>query len=183
MKWNEHRNNLEQAKEHAYIALDYFKKTNNKAQIGKALINVAHFEYLFGNYSVSASLLSDAVKLLEIFESILIIAVKEYAKSLVQLGAYEDVIRLVDEYSPLAKEYPDYWGKLQMMYTTATDNPSHAEKVLYDPTVSKNVRYLACKSLMEFYYLKGDYESSMRYYEKSRMISNTKSEYLNEGGF
>ena len=100
-----------------------------------------------------------------------------------QLREYQAVVDLVEEYSSLAKEYPNYWGKLQIMYARATENPSFADAVIDNSNVSLYVRYLACKTLMEFYTLKRDFESVVRYYEKSRIYSNTKSEYLNEGGF
>ena len=183
MKVHEERGNLELAKQHAYLSLELFEKTRNDKQIGRALINIAHYEYLSKNYKKSASLLSKAIETVKQSDHALIHAVKEYAKSLIQLREYETVIRLVDQYAHLSKDFPEYWAKLQIVYTTATGDPIYAEMVKNDATLSINVRYLACKCLMELYYLKGDAESALRYYEHSRIFSNTKCEYLIEGVF
>src|SRR3569833_2307798 len=183
MKVHEERGNLELAKQHAYLSLELFEKTRNDKQIGRALINIAHYEYLSKNYKKSASLLSKAIETVKQSDHALIHAVKEYAKSLIQLREYETVIRLVDLYDHLSKDFHEYWAKLQIVYTTATGDPIYAEMVKNDATLSINVRYLACKCLMELYYLKGDAESALRYYEHSRIFSNTKCEYLIEGVF
>ncbi|MBL0388319.1 helix-turn-helix transcriptional regulator [Tumebacillus sp. ITR2] len=179
----EERGKLERAKEHAYRSYEYLKQTGSQEQIGHALINMAHCEYRLGKYQISAKLLSEAMSALADYENILILAVKEYVKSLMQLRDYSAVTQLVEKYSTVAKSYPEYWARLQIMNARATGNPALAEAVTNEASVSLRVRYFACKSLMEFYTLHGDFESAARYYEKSRIYSNQKSEYLNEGGF
>ncbi|ARU61820.1 hypothetical protein CBW65_12855 [Tumebacillus avium] len=183
MKMYEDRGELKMAKEIAYRSLELFEKTNDEKQIGHALINVAHYEYVLGNYNSSAEVLLSAINTVQPFEGILIIAVKEYVKSLMQLRDYQAVKKVIDEYESLAQEYPEYWGRLQIMKTVVCDNSSFAEAVFKDTSLSVNLRYFACKALMEYYYLKGDWESAIRYYEKSRMIAGTKSEFLNEEEF
>ncbi|ARU62307.1 hypothetical protein CBW65_15890 [Tumebacillus avium] len=183
MIMNEDRGELEQAKKLAYRSLELFEQTNDNKQVGRALINVAHYEYILGNYKTSARLLGSAINLVKPFEGILIIAVKEYVKSLLQLRDYHSALKVLNEYDPLAQEYPEYWGRLQIMKTVAKDDPSFAESVVNNTNLSVNLRYFACKSLMEFYYLKDDGDNAIRYYEKSRMLTGTKSEFLNEEGF
>lgn len=183
MKWQEERGNIKLAKNYAYLSLEQFVQTNVIEQICKAKVNVAHYEYLLGNYDISKELLSEVIDQASSFEFVLIHTVKEYVKSLLQLQEYETAIRIIEEYSLKAKDYPEYWAKLQIMYTVATDSPSYAETVINNSDISLQVRYLACKCLMEYFYLKRDFDLAMRYYEKGRMFSNTKSEFLNEGGF
>jgi tetratricopeptide (TPR) repeat protein len=183
MKVQEERGNLELARNHAYRSLEHFEQTHNNRQIGHALINVAHYEYTLGNYKEAAQVLSTAIDTVKPFEDILVLAVKEYVKSLMQLKDHQTAIQVIEEYSDLVKDYPDYWGRLQIMYTVAKDDPSYAESVIDNSNVSVKVRYFACKCLMEFYYCRGDAETLMRYYEKSRIFSSTKSEYLNGEGF
>ncbi|ASS76456.1 hypothetical protein CIG75_16815 [Tumebacillus algifaecis] len=183
MKMYEDRGELVQAKKLAYRSLELFEQTNDKKQIGHALINVAHYEYIAGDYKTSARLLVSAINTVQEFEGILILAVKEYVKSLLQLRDYDMAMQVLNEYESLAQEYPEYWGRLQVMQTVVRDDPSYAESVINNPNISQTLRYLACKSLMEYYFLKDDGESAIRYYEKSRMLSGTKSEFLNEEGF
>ncbi|TCP59376.1 Hermansky-Pudlak syndrome 3 (HPS3) protein [Tumebacillus sp. BK434] len=167
MIMNEDRGELEQAKKLAYRSLELFEQTNDNKQIGRALINVAHYEYVLGNYKTSARLLGSAINIVKSFEEILIIALKEYVKSLLQLRDYHLALQIIDEYDSLAQDYPEYWGRLQIMRTVAKDDPSCAESVLNNTNLSVNLRYLACKSLMEFYYLKDDGDNAIRYYERA----------------
>jgi hypothetical protein len=65
---------------------------------------------------------------------------------------------------------------LQIMYTFAQDDPTYAEAITNDSSVSEKVRYLACKALMQYYSLNDDAESVMHYYKKGRIYSNKKGE-------
>lgn len=179
MKWNEHKGNIRLAKENAYTALDWFKQTCDMEQIGKAMINVAHFEYCTKNYEESARVLNSAIKILEPFDFSLLFAVKEYTKTLLRLGDAVAAIKLIEEYSYLANDYPDLRGKIQIMYTHAKNDPQYAARISEDPSISAGVRSLACKNLMQFFSLKDDASSVMFYYKKGRMISN-KSEFFDE---
>ncbi|KEO84919.1 helix-turn-helix domain-containing protein [Tumebacillus flagellatus] len=180
MKWQEDRGNYELARQHAYRALEFFEQTRDSKQIGISLMNVAHFEYITKNYQLSANYLSKAIQSTSLSDRALIHAVKEYTKALLMLKDYQTIIRIVDEYSYLGKDYPEYWAKLQIAYTTASGDPSYAEAVKNNNDLDINTRYLSCKCLMEFYYLKGDAEKAMRYYEESRIFSSTRCEYLKE---
>ncbi|MFD2170214.1 helix-turn-helix domain-containing protein [Tumebacillus lipolyticus] len=183
MKMEEERGNLEQAKKYAYRSLEEFERTKDGKQIGTALINVAHYEYFLRNYKTAIRALTAAINIAQPFEDTLILAVKEYVKSLMQVRDYPNAIKMVDKYAELAKEYPEYRAKMQIMYTVAKDDPSFAESVLNDTGLSMKVRHYASKCLMEYHYLKGDAVTSMKFYEMKRIFSNTKSEYLYEEEF
>ncbi|ASS76749.1 hypothetical protein CIG75_18595 [Tumebacillus algifaecis] len=183
MIMQEDRGNIQKAMEHAYKSLEFFKQIDSNEQIAIALLNAAHYEYIIRNYTESAKLLSEAMHFAESFEDTLALIIKEYVKSLIQLKDYTTAIQLIEEYASLTKQYPEYWGKLQIMYTVAKDDPSYAASVSRSDEFSRSVRFYACKCLMEFYFLKNDAETAMSYYERSRIFSNTKSEFMNERGF
>lgn len=171
MKWYEHMEKLDDAKKHSYMALDYFEQTHDNDQIGKAVINVAHFEYLLGNFRKSADLLYDAIHRLDGYDYPQLVAIKEYAKTALRLGDAGAASEVIQKYSKLASDYPDLQGKLQVMYSIAQHDPAYSEIVCQDVKVSPSVRYLACKQLMNFYSMKGDAESVMLYYKKARILS------------
>ncbi|MFD2171600.1 helix-turn-helix domain-containing protein [Tumebacillus lipolyticus] len=179
MKWDEHRGNFEQAKTHAYIALDYFAQTKSKSQIGKAQLNVAHFEYLMGNYQKAKEELTLAMDNLKSIDYFYLLAVKDYLKVLMQLNENDKASQVILANSTLASEYPDFMGMFQIMYSVVQDNPSFAISVSEDTNMSRWIRNIACRSLMDYYASKGDAVSLMRYYEQVR--SSRKNEYFEEG--
>lgn len=183
MKWHEHRGNLLKAKEYAYRALDYFQQTGDQEQIGKAMINVGHFEYHTGNYAESASILSSALEVLQMYEYSRLFAIKDYVKTLLKMKDKSTAIQLIKGNSNLFDVYPDLYGKLQILYTFADENPAHADVVIRDTRVSDSIRYSACKCLMEHYTAKRDSDSVMRYYEESIMFSQNRNSFIDEEGF
>ncbi|PWK15765.1 helix-turn-helix domain-containing protein [Tumebacillus permanentifrigoris] len=182
MKMEEERGNLELAREYSYNSLEHFSKTDDDKQIGKAFFNVAYYEFLLGSFKKSLNLLSTSIEYLRDFDDLLIRCVKDYVKCLMKLRDHETAIRVVEEYSELAREYPEYRAKLRIMYAVAKDDPSIADYVMKDTSLSVNTRYIASKCLLEYHYSKGDSDSAMRYYEMVRIFSSTKSGYLDEEG-
>ncbi|ARU63006.1 hypothetical protein CBW65_20030 [Tumebacillus avium] len=180
MKMQEDRGNVERAKQHAIRSLELFQLTGDPLQIGTALLNVGHYEFLFGNFNECKKLLSSALEHVKSHDDICVHVVKNYVKTLMKLKDYQSAVQIIDEYTALAKEYPEYWAKIKVMYAVAKDEPSFADSVINDTSASTSVRYIASKCLMEYFYLKGDAEQTMRYYEKVRIFSHTKSEYLDE---
>ncbi|TCP59120.1 hypothetical protein EV586_101336 [Tumebacillus sp. BK434] len=180
MKWHEHRGNIEKAKEYSYIALDYFHQTNDISQIGKAQINVAHFEYLVGNYQKSKETLSFAMSSLKSYDYFYLLAVKDYIKVLLQLSENDAAVQAIEANVSRATEYPDFMGMFQIMKSVALDDPQYAIDVSGDLKLSDNIRGVAYKCLMEHYASKGDAESLMRYYEKVRTFSFKKNEFFEE---
>lgn len=181
MKWHEHRGNFDQAKIHAYVAQEYFTQTHSKSQIGKAHINVAHFEYLTGNYQKAKEELQYAMENLKSSDYFYLLAVKDYVKVLLQLDEKSVASQVLGDHFERAKEYPDFMGIFQVMYSISMNDPSHAESVSDNLGMSNWIRNIACRSLMDYYALQGDSESLMRYYEKVSKLSDKKNEYLEEG--
>lgn len=177
------RGNYEASKKHAYRSLEHFEQTHNNRQIGHALINVSYCEYLLGNYKTSARALLSAIKIVEHHEDILIIAVKEYAKTLLKLREHETAARIIEQYDSLAREYPEYWAKMQIMYTVVKNDPAYAEHVSNDADMPLHIRYFACKCLFEYFASQGDTKNAISYYKKGRIYSNSKMEFYDEEGF
>ncbi|KEO85122.1 helix-turn-helix domain-containing protein [Tumebacillus flagellatus] len=183
MRIQEMRGEIKLAREYAYRSLEYFQRTENSKQIGTAYINVAHFEFETGDYRASANALEQAMKYAEGFEDILVHVVKDYVKTLLKLREFESARSVIQTHENMAKDYPLYWGKLQIMKTVAFDDPSFADRLVQDGSANVQIRYFASKCLLEFYALKGNAEMALSYYEKVRIFSNTKSEFLEEVGF
>lgn len=177
------RNKLELAQKYAYLSLEHFNQTNDSKQIGHALINVARIEYLLGNMDVSAKTLESALVKVQTYDDLLILAVKNYVRSLIKLQEFGTATQVVERYEALAREYPEYWGKMQIMYTILKEDPKYAEQVHHDLHMSVKVRALACKCLFEFYAKRGDSELALRYYELARGFLRDNSEFLDEEGF
>ncbi|KEO80891.1 hypothetical protein [Tumebacillus flagellatus] len=98
MQIQKDRGDYESAKQHAYRSLEHFERTEDNMQIGHALINVAHFEYLLGNYRASTRSLLSAIKKVVLHEDILVIAVKDYVKSLVKVQENDTALRVIEQY-------------------------------------------------------------------------------------
>jgi tetratricopeptide (TPR) repeat protein len=177
------RGSLEQAREYAYLSLEHFSKTNNKKQIGHGHINVARIEYLLGNYAVSAEILASALEIVNDFDHMLVRVVKDYVRTLIKLRDYDTAIQVVEKYEPVTKQFPEYWGKMQIMYTVLKDDPKYADQISKDLHASVEVRSLACKCLFEYYAKRGDSESALRYYELERKYSRDNSEFIDVEGF
>lgn len=141
------RRKLELAKKYAYLSLEHFNKTNDCKQIGHALINVARTEYLLGNFDVSAKTLESALETVKDFDDILILAVKNYVRSLIKLQDFDIATQVAERYESLAEEYPEYWCKMQIMYTVLKNDPKYADQISNDLHMSLKVRSLACKCL------------------------------------
>lgn len=183
MKWQEHRGNLDKAKEYAYTALGYFNKTDDTSQIGKAQINVAHFEYLTGNYSEAKEVLHSAIENLIMYDYFYLLAVKDLIKVSLQLNEYETARQLIASNSSRADEYQDFKGMFKILNSIAQDDPTFAISASEDFRMSVWIRKMACKYLMNYYSSKGDGESLLGYYGKVQKISKEKYEYLEEEEF
>jgi tetratricopeptide (TPR) repeat protein len=177
------RGNFERAKKYAYQSLEHFTKTNDTKQIGHGHINLARTEYLLGNYTASAEILASALEIVSDFDHILVRVVKDYVKSLLKLRDYDTAIQVVEKYETVTKRFPEYWNKLQIMYSVLRDDPQYADSVVNDLQSSVEVRTLACKCLFEYYAKRGDSESALRYYELERKYSRDNSEFVDEEGF
>ncbi|KEO84719.1 helix-turn-helix domain-containing protein [Tumebacillus flagellatus] len=172
-----------QAKEHAISSLEHYRRTNDDSRIAKAMINIAHCDYLLGDYENSAISLSSAIEHAKNYDYTLVFAVKEYVKVLIKQKNYEKAAQSIEKYESIAKDYPDIHGRLLILYTRIKNDPSFSIRISDDSTRSLQVRYFACKCLFDFYSKKGDAETALMYYERARIYSNAKSEFFEEEGF
>ena len=117
MKWHEHRGDLNKALEYANLALGYFHSTNNNSQIGKAMINVAHYQYQKGDFNEAKSMLSSSLGYLHSYDYAKLYAIKDYVKTLIRLGENDHAVQLIEQNKDLAKEYPDLNGRLQILHS------------------------------------------------------------------
>jgi hypothetical protein len=86
--------------------------------------------------------------------------------------------KIIVENSNLAKEYSEFHGKLQIMYTMTEENPTYAEAIANDSNCSSQVRYLACKVLIQHNSLKDDAESVMITINRGESTPTRKASYL-----
>jgi tetratricopeptide (TPR) repeat protein len=177
------RGNLEHARKYAYQSLEHFIKTNDNKQIGHGHINVARIEYLLGNYAVSAKILASALEIVHDFDYLLVRVVKDYVRSLMKLRDYDTATQIVEKYQSVTKQFPEYWNKMQIMYTVLKDDPKYADEISKDLHASVEARILACKCLFEYYAKRGDSESALRYYKLERKYSRDNSEFIDGEGF
>ncbi|KEO83269.1 hypothetical protein EL26_11305 [Tumebacillus flagellatus] len=177
------RGHVHLAKEYAYRSLEFFQRTGNSRQIALSMINAAHFEYRTENYSISAELLSKAIELVQSREETLMIAVKDYVKTLIALGDLHKAERVLCEYETMSWEYPDYWGKLQILKTVVKDDPAYAQNVSDDLRVSKVVRDFSYYCLFEYYDSKGDSEKAISYYKKCHASTDMTYKFLAKEAF
>jgi hypothetical protein len=126
-------------------------------------------------------MLSSAMENLQSYDYFYLLAVKDYVKVLLQLSENDTAIQVITANIERAKEYPDYEGIFQIMYSVALDDPTYAESVVDNLSMSVWVRRIACNFLTDYYSSKGDSESLLRYYEKGRRLSSKKNQYFEEG--
>ncbi|ARU60500.1 hypothetical protein CBW65_04985 [Tumebacillus avium] len=181
MKVNEDRGNLEIAREHAYQSLQYLEQTFDEEQICRAMVNVAHYEYLLKNYEKSAEILCSAMEKHEISHYTNIFIAKEYVKSLIKLKHFEVAKQVLNEYLTRSKEYSDLHAKLSIFSSVVHNTPSYAEGVLKDTTINIEIRHKACAFLMSYYSYQDDSDLLMKYYKMGRMLSASKLVYFDEG--
>lgn len=180
MKWNEHRGNLELAREHAYTALKYFQQTHHRPQIGRAQVNVAHFEHLLGNDQKAKETLLIAIENLKSNDFDYLVAVKDFIKVLLHLNDPCTACELLEANIDRAKEYPDIAAMFRIMYSIALGDPTHAKLVSEDVSMSPWIRKMACKSLMDYYAAKDDPVSLLCYYKRVVALNKGRSTFLEE---
>ena len=147
------------------------------------MINVAHYQYQKGDFNEAKSMLSSSLGYLHSYDYAKLYAIKDYVKTLIRLGENDHAVQLIEQNKDLAKEYPDLNGRLQILHSMAEDTPSHAEKVIESLTTTTELRYYACKFLMEYYASKRDSESLLLYYEKSTKLLKYHGATIDEEGF
>jgi transcriptional regulator with XRE-family HTH domain len=180
---SESQGDLQTALSLVYASLEQAFLSQSENIIARAKINVAHFEYLSQNYSVSMQFLQEASLLLSKEDKTYFIAQKELVKSLIKLGDFDNAEKtilstLVDVKSI---DFPDMEGKLLLLHSRTKNDPLHAECVTSDQLFSKKVRFLACKFLIAYYRKTGDAKKLIHYHEIAEELNGTLSDILDEG--
>ncbi|PWK15976.1 helix-turn-helix domain-containing protein [Tumebacillus permanentifrigoris] len=180
MRIMQHTGNHTEARKYSYLCLEQFKLTKDDYQIGLALINAADCDYRLGDFETSVELLKAACVRLEDVPHFQIVAGKDLAKTLLKLGRCTEALQIIETYLPRAVDYPDYRGKLLILYSIATNDISYAEGVTKDAQFALKVRLLAYKYLMNHYKEQRDACTLLRYYEEAELLSAPNYDYLEE---
>jgi tetratricopeptide (TPR) repeat protein len=180
----EEQENIHEAKTHAMKSLDYFRQTGNFMSIGKAEVTVAHYEFILGNYATANSYLNSSIVYLKPHMYEWLVAIKDYAKTLLKLHEYDqmeiivsDALSQVDQKS---SQYRDLVGKLKILLSMCRNEISHAESVLFDNGLHVNVRTLAYKYLRRLCIQTGDKTNLMKYAIIEDELETTKNDLLHE---
>ena len=148
------------------LSLDYFRKSQDTKEIGKALHNVAFIEYKLNNYEEARKLFEQSIETLQGYPKNKLIAMKDFAKVLHQLGESAEAIRLINEgiNDPVVSQIPNLEAKFRLLRSIYMEQVNEAMYVLESPNVSNNLKLTACKILMDYYTNNGDSEMVMKYY-------------------
>lgn len=180
----EESNNIVVARQHAIESLKYYLMTEDANSIGKAEITAAHYAYKVKNYYESMILLESAMDHLVPDVDTWLIAVKEYAKTLLKLGLFEETQHIISEslhrVGSLIEKKQDLNGKLQLLLFLATGDSSYAENVLSNSRVNDKIRLLAYKSLFKQCIEMDDEATLMKYSKIVGALSINSSEILDE---
>lgn len=182
-KIRENANDIPGAKKFAYQSINHALQANKRTLVGKTRVNAAHYEYLTQNYEASQELLEQAIEDLDEDLSSQQIAIKELVKALIKLEKSQlAAVRIESALSSLTdQDCSSMKGKLYILLSRAVNEPAHAERVYHDQEYGRDVRYLACKYLMQHYRDKGDSTKFIYYYERGEELSSSSTDILDEG--
>lgn len=181
-KFNEYLGKVDEAKELSYKSLEHSMLLDDKETLGRAYINVAHYEYLKENYEQAKKHLFNSLQLLT-QSDIRLIAGKEMVKVLLKLGENQKAIDMIQTLlsSDILENHSHLHGKLLVLLSRATNISEYAENVVSNDKYSRVVRYLACKYLIKHYRDVGDVVKSMHYYESAEVLLGSPTDVLDEG--
>jgi transcriptional regulator with XRE-family HTH domain len=182
-KMKESLGDIEGAKNLAYESIKYAELSGKENLIGKTAINAAHYEFLTKNYQRSKELLVNAMKNLADDVRTLLIARKEFVKTLIKLEEHQVAEQEITSAIEIAKHsrLSEMEGKLLILLARAKNEPFHAEFVVSEERFGKKIRYLACKFLTQYYRHKGDSYHLMQYHKIMEELHPTNSDILDEG--
>lgn len=182
-KMAEHLGDDEEAKRMAIKALEYYKLTNDRYAIGRASIDVAHYEFKTRNYGKAKAHLETAREFVENDLYIQLIATKEYVKVLLKLSDYQNAVEMIHSALKVlnSQKYHDLEGKFYVLLSIAKEDKQYAEIVLDQGKAGEQVRYLACLFLVDHYKRSGDVESLFRYYKYAEELAGSGSDLLHRG--
>jgi tetratricopeptide (TPR) repeat protein len=182
-KMAEHLGDDEEAKRIVVQSLRYYELTQDRNAIGRALINVAHYEFKTRQYVKAKVHLEKAILCVEDDLHTRLIAEKEYAKALIKLGDLQKAEEVIKDallrLKPLNR--PDVEGKFYVLLAIATDSCQFAEQICSQKKYGARVRHLACLYLIDYYKRMDDASSLLRYYRYAEELVGTDSELLHKG--
>ncbi|KEO84262.1 hypothetical protein [Tumebacillus flagellatus] len=182
-KVEESRGNLIFAKRYAIDSLRYARESENPVQVARACLNLSHYHYLLREYEESEELLYKAIEGLEQDTRTRLIARKELIKTLLKLRATDEAKKQIDIALSEASnsETVDLNGKLVILLTAVTGDPSHAKSVLDDEGSSVKIRYVACRCLQDHYKALNDSHNYLFYTTLAERICVGAANFLDWG--
>ncbi|MGB8954806.1 MAG: tetratricopeptide repeat protein, partial [Tumebacillaceae bacterium] len=118
----EHLGDLEGTKQNLYQSLTFSEMTQEPIRVGRAELNIAHFEYKNKNYETAKDYIEKAITHLNSDPEIKRIAFKVYAKLLLKMGERERALEII---KTALKEFsgtgiPTLKAKFYILYSIAT---------------------------------------------------------------
>lgn len=167
-----------ETREHLLQSLEYFQKSQDLKEIGKALHNVAFLEYKLYNYQQARTLFEESINILETYPIDKLFAIMDYSKVLYRVGQKSEAAELTVSSlaDPLIVDIPELEAKFRLLHTIYSGEMSYAETVIESTKVSHYLKIAACKILMDHYKRQGMPDLLMKYYiiaeEYSLSITN-----------
>ncbi|MFD2168701.1 hypothetical protein [Tumebacillus lipolyticus] len=174
----EHEGKVEEAGNFLYQTLDCLQVSGHTNKIGRAELNIGYYEYKQKNYARANEILKRSLNHLVLDKRVWLIAMKEYAKTLIKLNRTEEGTQIFDE-AISETTSPDLYGKLLLLLSVAKGQPKIAEEVL-SLSVDDKIKELACKYLMHYSYSTGDSDGVMKYYGITEGLRVYNSDILHE---
>ena len=181
-KFNEYLGKMDEATHLSYKSLEQSILFEDKDTLGRAYINVAHYEYLKGNYLLAKEHLLRSLELLT-QSAMRLIAGKELVKVLLKRGENKQAEEMICFFlrNEDLMSHPHLEGKLLVLLSRATNISEYAERVVANHKYGEVVRYLSCKYLINHYRELGDIAKSMHYYESAEVLLGSPTDVLDEG--
>ena len=161
-----HVGNYIEARENFLRSLERMQEFGRVTDIAIAEHNVAHTEYMLGNYEIAKSYHERVISKLDNLEEFLLIAYKDYTKTLLKLGEVEQARSIVLKCLLKVERLnlPLRRAQFLMLHAIVNEDPNSAEQVLLYEEIPNDLKRLACRFLMNYFMRIGDAVNLMRYY-------------------
>jgi hypothetical protein len=151
---------LEAARQMTCHLLELCRRWNSRPNIGRAFINIAHFDTMLGNYATAVELLAESLDYLEGDRMIWLIAVKELTRNLLELGDNAQAEEFARQaFAELERtEFPRVEAELSVLWSRLTNDPTAAVGIVEAEKYDLKERHAAGKYLIQHYKAQGDDE-------------------------
>jgi tetratricopeptide (TPR) repeat protein len=175
--------NLRKALQYATESLKYAEESKIPVLVAKTRLNLAHFHYQLTDYRTSRELLEPAIDGLSEDTRTQLIARKELVKTYLKMHVKELALDQIEIALVDAKDimWMDMVGKLTILLTLSTNNPSHAQSVLDNERHSLKIRWLSCRCLRGYYKALNDGAMFLHYSKIAEGFCADFPDFLNEG--